>query len=396
MNRTTTLAISAGIIIGLISRPIYRYLSNILKARNRKLPSGVLDGPTALVGDTPMIYLPRISQLLGCKIYAKCEFMNPGGSSKDRIALSILKSFAQQGKLSSGSTVYEGTVGSTGISLAWIAISMGFNCHICIPDDQAQEKFMILEKLGAQVTKVRPASIVDPGHFVNTARRLASEDPRGVFIDQFENLDNFRAHYGHTGPEIYQQTDRGQFNVLLMGAGTGGTLAGCSRYLKELMPDLKIVLADPQGSGLFNKVRSDVFYSNLESEGKRRRHQVDTVVEGVGINRMTKNLSMLFGKNGSKLIDDAVSVTDKEVVSMSRFIMKTEGLFLGSSSCVNLAAVVKYVRQLSPEQARELVIVTVLPDNGNRHMTKFWNDDYLIQNGIVSREELQSRDQLFI
>lgn len=198
-------------------------------------------------------------------------------------------------------------------------------------DDQAKEKYALLEKLGATVEKVRPVSIVDKSHFVNLARQRAQEmnqradsqgegAPRGFFCDQFENLANYKVHYNTTGPEIMKQTG-GKLDAIVLGAGTGGTLAGVTQYLKPLIPNMLAVLADPMGSGLYHKVKHGIMYSPTEAEGSRKRHQVDTVVEGVGINRLTTN----FSKIAKGWLDEAIRVTDREAVEMSRFLVKNDG-----------------------------------------------------------------------
>lgn len=256
------------------------------------------------------------------------KFLNPGGSAKDRVALNIIRSAEEAGILKphTGSTVFEGTVGSTGISLAMIARAKGYNAWIVLPDDQAKEKYQLLEKLGATVEKVRPVSIVDKNQFVNLARSRAREfgtgqdgDVVGYFADQFENHANFRAHYETTGPELYRQVGQ-HMDALVLGAGTGGTLSGLALYLKPRIKHLRIFLADPQGSGLYNKIKYNVMYAPQEREGTRRRHQVDTVVEGIGINRVTNNFSI-----GRHLVDDAFRVTDEEAVKMARFLVREDG-----------------------------------------------------------------------
>jgi len=203
-----------------------------------------------------------------------------------------------------------------------------------------------------------------------------SSQKTGFFADQFENLANFDAHFTTTGPEIYRQT-QGNVDAIVMGAGTGGTLAGVTKYLKTLLPDLRSYLVDPQGSGLFNKVKYNIMYSSTEKEGKRKRHQVDTVVEGVGINRLTRNFAMSEG-----FIDDAIRVTDQEAVDMARYLVNQEGLFIGSSSAVNCVGAVRIARELGPGHT----IVTLLCDSGQRHLTKFWNDEYLAKQGLIVKD----------
>jgi cysteine synthase A len=204
-----------------------------------------------------------------------------------------------------------------------------------MPSDVAIEKSDLLLKLGAEVERVKPAPIVDQGQFVNVAARRAREHTeggkpgRGVFADQFENEANWRAHFEGTGPEIFEQCG-GKLDVFVAGAGTGGTISGCALYLKPRLPELKVVLADPQGSGLYNRVKYGVMFDVKEREGTRRRHQVDTIVEGVGINRVTANFEA-----GRELVDDAVRVTDEQALAMARWLVEKDGIFVGSSSAVN-------------------------------------------------------------
>ena len=285
-------------------------------------------------------------------------------------------------------TIYEGTVGSTGISLATLCRARGYKAHICMPSDVATEKSDLLLKLGAIVERVQPASIIDPGHYVNRARALAAEhaaDPckagKGYFADQFENETNWGAHFEGTGPEIYEQCN-GKLDAFVAGAGTGGTIAGVARYLKGEMGEdgVKIVLADPPGSGLYNKIKNGVMFNATEREGQRRRHQVDTIVEGIGINRVTANFEV-----GRDLIDDAIKVTDEQALAMARWLVEKDGIFVGSSSCVNCEsdptlraacalnmhtgfAAVKVARAMGPGHR----IVTILCDSGTRHISKFW------------------------
>jgi len=198
--------------------------------------------------------------------------------------------------------------------------------------------------------------------------------PRGFFADQFENKSNFDAHYDGTGPEIWRQTN-GDIDAFVSGAGTGGTVAGVGQYIKSINENVKVVLADPEGSGLYNKVIFGVMYDHKEAEGTKRRHQVDTVVEGIGINRLTNNIELAL-----PIIDDAFRITDAEAVSMSRHLVRNDGLFLGSSSACNLVACVKLARKLGWQDGQK--IVTILCDSGTRHYSKFWNDDYLCNAGI--------------
>ncbi|KAL1928827.1 hypothetical protein VTP01DRAFT_2613 [Rhizomucor pusillus] len=348
------------------------------KSKFNNRAHGIVDGVDGLIGNTPLMRIRSLSEATGCTILGKAEFLNPGGSAKDRVALNIIRTAEDAGILKphTGSTIFEGTVGSTGISIAMIARARGHKAWIVMPDDQAKEKYQLLEKLGATVEKVRPVSIIDKRQFVNLARTRAESfgqgDTKGYFADQFENDANFRVHFETTGPELYNQTE-GNIDALVLGAGTGGTLSGLALYLKPKIEKLKIFLADPMGSGLFNKVKYNIMYAPEEREGTRRRHQVDTVVEGIGINRLTNNFNM-----GRHLVDDAFRVTDEEAVKMARYLVREDGLFVGSSSAVNCVAAVRVARKLGPGH----VIVTLLNDSGQRHLTKFWSDEYLEAAGI--------------
>jgi cysteine synthase A len=332
------------------------------------------DGIEACIGNTPLIKIRSLSEATGRTILAKAEFLNGAGNTpKDRVALSMIREAERQGLLRPhhGDTIYEGTVGSTGISLATLARALGYRAHICMPDDVALEKSDLLLHLGARVERVAVAPITSPDHFVNLARRRAEDHTRtspdgsrGFFANQFESHANWQAHHAATGPEIWRQTG-GELDAFVAGAGTGGTLSGVARYLKDdqKMASLKVVLADPQGSGLYNKIKHGVMYSPTEREGTRRRQQVDTIVEGIGINRVTENLEA-----GRDLIDDAVRVTDDQACRMARWLVENDGIFVGSSSSVNCVAAVVTAMTLPPGSQ----VVTILCDSGTRHLSKFW------------------------
>jgi cysteine synthase A len=328
---------------------------------------------TDLVHNTPIIQLPRLSSALGHDILAKVEYLSPGGSSKDRLALAIIRNAEQTGQIipHQNYTIYEGTVGSTGISLATFCNALGYNCNITMPADVAPSKIQQLELLGVKVELVPPASIIDPLHFVNVAREKASKDVRGYFANQFENMVNFGVHFDITAAEIVAEC--GDVDAVVLGSGTGGTIAGISARLKQHNERVQIWLADPPGSGLYNKVNYNVMFNSVEAEGTRKRHQVDTIVEGVGLTRLTNNF-----KAALPFIDGAIRVTDQEAVSMSRWICKNEGLFVGSSSCVNLCAVVKLAAKLPPNSK----ILTMLCDSGSRHVNKFWSPEFLAKEGL--------------
>jgi len=352
------------------------------------------DGVCGLIGNTPMVELKSLSEALNCVVLGKAEFLNPGGCQKDRVAEGIVTEAIACGDLQHGGTIVEGTSGSTGISLSMVGRSKGYKVLIVMPDDQASEKVRTLEHLGAQVELVKPSSIVSGEHYVNLARQRAREIPGGFFCNQFENLANFRSHYNGTGPEIWEQTD-GKIDAFVMAAGTGGTIAGVGRYLKEQDPELKVCLADPPGSSLFHKVRSGVLYTQEQAEKQLQRHRYDTVTEGIGIDRLTANFSQGLAEHNHDamaVIDSAVQVSDQEAVDMARYLLDHEGIFVGSSAALNVAAVVKVARELGPGK----VLVTILCDGGQRHMSKFHNPDFLKDFGLRAASDHARDDLSFI
>ena len=337
-------------------------------------------GLCGLVGCTPMVRLESVSAETGCTVLAKCEHLNPGGTSKDRVALELVLDAEARGELRAGGTVVEGTSGSTGISLAQVCRARGYRCVIVMPDDQAVEKYRLLELLGAEVVLVRPAAIVNEGHYVNVARRVAREMAGGFFANQFENEANWRAHRAQTGPELWAQTG-GCVDAFVMSAGTGGTIAGVGRFLRgawaAAQPErrgrapVQIVLADPQGSSLLHKVNDGVLFCPEQAERRLRRHRDDSIVEGVGIDRLTANFAQA-------VVDRALRVTDQEVVDMSRRLLREEGLFCSSSSALNVAAARRVALELGPGHT----VLTVLCGSGVREQSKLYNAEYLAGRGL--------------
>ncbi|BDA42261.1 Cysteine synthase 2 [Coccomyxa sp. Obi] len=342
----------------------------------------IADGVEGLIGDTPLVRIRSLSEQTGCEILAKAEMLNVGGSVKDRVALEVVREAMAEGCLNPGGLITEGTAGSTGVSLAMVAAGRGCRCRISMPDDAAEEKAQLLRALGADVRRVRPVSITHPDHFVNVARREAVAEPgSALFANQFENLANFRAHL-RTGREIWHQT-RGRLHAFISGAGTGGTIAGISCYLKSQDPRIKVMLVDPPGSSLFNKVKRGVLYAREEAEGKRLRNPFDTITEGIGINRITANFSLAK-------VDDAFKGSDREAVEMAAYLLHNDGLFVGSSAAMNCVGAVKAARALGKGHT----IVTVLCDGGQRHLSKFHNPEYLAQHGLVPQHS--GRDLSFV
>lgn len=354
-------AFVSGVLLSTACSACYLYYTIGTRDHSVTVQPDVKDGIGGAIGNTPLIRIKSLSDATGCEILGKAEFLNPGNSPKDRVAKCIIEMAEREGRIrpDHGDMIYEGTVGSTGISLALLCRARGYMAHICMPDDQAQEKTDLLRSLGAKVERVRPASIVDKNQFVNKARQRAEEhtldegrEGRGIFADQFENEANWKAHYESTAPEIFAQT-AGKMDAFVAGAGTGGTISGIALRLKPLIPRLRIVLADPEGSGLLNKINQGVMFADTEREGTRKRSQVDTIVEGIGINRITNNLQAGLG-----LIDEAIRVTDAEAIAMSRHLVNHDGLFLGSSSAVNCVAAVRVAEKFGPGHC----IVTILCD----------------------------------
>ncbi|CAI9760376.1 unnamed protein product [Fraxinus pennsylvanica] len=396
---TVVIALSIGAILSYFLRS--RSKSSSTKTSNRQ---NSRNGLVAAIGNTPLIRINSLSDATGCEILGKAEFLNPGGSVKDRVAVKIIEEALESESLAPGGVVTEGSAGSTAISLATVAPAYGCKCHVVIPDDVAIEKSQILEALGATVERVRPVSITHRDHYVNVARRRALEANEiaskhqnntkdgsqingytsdketqsilyeckgGFFADQFENLANFRAHYEGTGPEIWEQV-RGNLDAFVAAAGTGGTVSGISKFLKEKNSSIKCFLIDPPGSGLFNKVTRGVMYTREEAEGQRLKNPFDTITEGIGINRLTENFKLAE-------LDGAFRGTDIEAVEMSRYLLKNDGLFLGSSSAMNCVGAVRVAQALGPGHT----IVTILCDNGMRHLTKFYNAQYLSRYGLT-------------
>ena len=287
---------------------------------------------------------------------------------QDRVAVGVLREAIAAGRLARGGLVTEGTAGSTGVSLAMAARAAGCRCHVVLPDDAAAEKAALIRAHGGAVERVRPVAIAHPGHFVHVAAAKARA-AGGVFADQFENLANFRAHLA-TGAEILAQTG-GRLDAFVCAAGTGGTIAGVSAALKAHDAAIRVVLVDPPGSGLYNRVERGVMYTRQEAEGKRLRNPFDTVTEGIGINRLTENFRQAR-------IDGAVQGTDQEAVDMAVHLLREDGLFVGSSAAMNCVGAVKLAKALGPGHT----IVTVLCDGGARHLSKFHCLEYLARHGL--------------
>ena len=319
----------------------------------------IRDGFTGAVGNTPLIRLGTLSRETGCEILGKAEFLNPGGSVKDRAALYIVRDAEQRGALQPGGTVVEGTAGNTGIGLAHICSARGYRCVIIIPDTQSREKMELLRVLGAEVRPVPAAPYRDPNNYVKIAARVAAETQNAIWANQFDNVVNRQAHYETTGPEVWHDTG-GRVDAFVCSTGTGGTLAGVARYLKEQKPAVRIVLADPMGSALYSYIKT----GELKAEGS-------SITEGIGSSRVTANLE-------GAPIDDAMRIADQECVTMVYHLLRREGLFVGGSTGINVCAAVRVARELGPGHT----IVTLLCDRGSLYLRRLFNPEFLTSKGL--------------
>jgi cysteine synthase len=319
------------------------------------------DGFVGAIGNTPLIRLKRLSEATGCEILGKAEFMNPGGSVKDRAAAAIIAEAERRGELRPGGTVVEGTAGNTGIGLAHVCNARGYRCVIVMPDNQSPEKYRLLEMLGAEVHKVPVVPYSNPNQYQRVAQRLAATLPGAVWSNQFDNTANREIHLRTTGPEIWAQTHE-RIDAFVAATGTGGTLAGVSEFLKSRRRAIRCVLADPPGSSLYAYFRR----GTLAATGS------GSVTEGIGIGRITANLQ-------GAPIDDALLIEDSDTVRCVYRLLHEEGLFLGSTSGINVAAALRVAHELGPGH----VVVTVLCDSGAKYQSRLFNRDWLEQKGLA-------------
>jgi cysteine synthase A len=313
----------------------------------------------ALIGNTPLVRLASVSAATGCEILAKCEFMNPGGSVKDRAALYMVEDAEARGQLTPGGIIVEGTAGNTGIGLALVGAAKGYRTIIVMPETQSQEKKDTLRALGAELVLVPAAAYSNPGHFVHTSRRIAEETPNAMWANQFDNTANRMAHIRTTAPEIWAQTE-GRIDGFVCAVGTGGTLAGVGLGLKERREDVVIALADPHGAALYS------YYAEgeLRSEGS-------SVAEGIGQGRITGNLE-------GAPVDTQFRISDEEGLSYVHALLAEEGLCLGLSSGINVAGAVRLAQAMGPGKT----IVTILCDSGMRYLSTLSNPDWLAAKGL--------------
>ena len=312
-----------------------------------------VDGLVGAIGNTPLIRLKGASAATGCEVFGKAEFMSPGGSVKDRAALAMIRAAERDGTLRPGGTIVEGTAGNTGIGLTLVANALGYKCIIVMPETQSEEKISFLRMIGADLRLVPAKPYKDPGNYVHVSRRIAEE--MGAFwANQFDNLANREGHRLTTGAEIWAQTG-GKVDAFTCSCGTGGTLAGVSLALKAQNRDAKIVLADPEGSALYGWVK----HNDLSVSGS-------SITEGIGQGRVTANLEGV-------IIDDAVRIPDDEALGQIFDLLIHEGLSVGGSSGINIAAAIRVARDLGPGHT----VVTMLCDGGARYQSKLFNPDFL-------------------
>jgi cysteine synthase len=319
----------------------------------------IRDGFIATVGNTPLIKLRKASELTGCTILGKAEFLNPGGSVKDRAALAIIGDAEARGLLRPGGVIVEGTAGNTGIGLSLVGNARGYRTVIVIPETQSQEKKDVLRLIGAELREVPAVPYKNPDNYVHVSERLAKElaarEPKGVlWANQWDNLANRNGHYTTTGPEIWQQTD-GKVDGFICAVGTGGTLSGVSIFLKERNPNIRIGLADPMGAALYSYFKT----GELKAEGS-------SITEGIGQGRITKNV------DGTP-VDLPYQIPDAEALPIIFDLVKDEGLCLGGSSGINVAGAIRLARDLGPGKT----IVTILADYGTRYQSKLFNPTFL-------------------
>jgi cysteine synthase A len=322
----------------------------------------IREGFIGAVGNTPLIRLRRLSEETGCEILGKAEFMNPGGSVKDRAAKWIVQDAERRGVLKPGGTVVEGTAGNTGIGIAHVCNARGYRCVIVMPDNQSAEKYQIIEALGAELRKVPAVPYSNPNQYQKVAQRVAGELPDAIWANQFDNTANREAHFESTGPELWADTD-GRIDAFCAATGTGGTLAGVARFLKSQSSAVRIVLLDPPGSSLYHFIKD----GELKSDGG------SSITEGIGTGRVTANLA-------GAPIDDAMRIPDVETIHYVYRLLREEGLMLGSTAGINVAGAVRVAKQLGPGHT----IATILCDGGAKYQSRLFNRAWLAERGFTA------------
>jgi cysteine synthase len=335
------------------------------------------DGIIEAIGNTPLIRLRHASEATGCTMLGKAEFMNPGQSVKDRPARQMILEAEKRGELKPGGLVVEATAGNTGIGIALVANARGYRTLIVIPETQSQEKKDMLRLCGAQLVEVPAVPYSNPNNYQHIGRRLAAElrktEPNGVlFADQWNNLDNRKAHYVSTGPEIWEQT-QGKVDGFICSIGTGGTLAGTATFLREKKKDIVVGVADPKGAAMYN----------LFAHGEAKASEGGSITEGIGLGRVTSIIE------GIK-VDKAYLIPDEEAVPIIFDLLRQEGLCMGGSTGINVAGAIRLARELGPGHT----IVTILADYGSRYQSKLFNPEFLRSKGLPVPEWLERKSQV--
>lgn len=343
---------------GLASRPRFHYPVRSMPERHPRAHPDVLE----LVGGTPLVRLNRVTRGVRTPVYGKCEFMNPGGSVKDRIGRAIVDAAENEGTLGPGGTIVEATSGNTGLALAMVAVARGYRCIFTMPDKMSIEKVKLVQAFGADVV-ITPSTVPHdhPDHYTQQAKRIVRETPGAVLADQFENPANPRAHFATTGPELWAQSG-GRITHFFAGAGTGGTITGTGRYLKERDPGVEIVGVDPVGS-----VIAGYFHTGEMTEGQ------PYLVEGLGNDKIPGALDL-------GVVDDYVTVSDADAFRMARRLTTEEGLFVGGSSGLLVHAAVERAREIDDPDA---FIVAVLCDWGEHYLSKCYDDAWMREHGFA-------------
>ena len=327
----------------------------------------VYDDILQTIGKTPLVRLKQLGRGLPCPVYAKVEYFNPGGSIKDRIAVNIIEEAERSGRLKPGGTVVEATSGNTGLGLAIVCAKKGYKAMFVLPDKMSQEKIQLLRAYGAKVV-ITPTAVApeDPRSYYSVSRRLVEETPNAILANQYHNPENPRSHYLTTGPEIWEQTG-GRVTDVVIGMGTGGTISGVGRYLKEQNPDVRIVGVDPVGSLLLETWQQ----GRVPEEGHPKTYKI----EGIGEDFLPSTLDL-------SVIDDVIQVGDKEAFLAARRLVREEAIFCGGSSGAAIAAALDYAQNLPPDR----LVVVILPDSGSRYLSKFYDDKWMRENGFLASD----------
>jgi cysteine synthase len=329
-------------------------------------------GLLKLIGNTPLLKVESLSALTGCEIFVKCETFNPGGTVKDRPALYMVVEAILEGKLQPGQTIVEGTAGNTGIGLAMVGGALGYKVKVVMPKGQDPAKHKLLKLFGADLVETDAVPFTDERHFFKVAKKIGSSSPEYWWANQFDNLNNFKSHFETTGPEMFQQMG-GKIDTFVAAAGSGGTIAGVSRYFKQMDSKIQVVLVDPPGSGLTNYIKKGEFISDGSY----------TMTEGVGITRLVENFKAAH-------VDQALTLSDQVTTSLAYYVREKEGLVMGMSSMLNLAGAF-HTALKSPKGSR---IITFMCDGGDRAAGKMYSEEFLrekkLDSTVLSDQDLIS------